>query len=133
MNSLPQTPASVNLLPRPAHLEKQLERNRLYRASLLTPCPPSVTAADLAAEIARVSEVIRLIEIDLGVPLPVCETCGLPLEDMDCVVCRYDNVPDPDCELCGGTGIIEKAMCPDFVSHLMAKIDAAQTDSEAAR
>jgi hypothetical protein len=57
--------------------------------------------------------------------IAVCETCGLPLEDMDCVVCRYDAAPDPDCELCGGSGIIEKRMCPDFVDHIMAEMDAA--------
>lgn len=87
----PPIPA-VNLLDRKTHLAAQLDRNRLYLASLhqttIGPWPPSPD--EIAAEIARVAEVIRLIEADLSLlpfapppadeapALPRCSRCGQP-------------------------------------------------------
>lgn len=73
MNSIPNSAKDDKPLDRKAHLAKQLERNRAYRDALwlttVAPWPPYPD--ELAEEIARVSRIVLLIEIDLGLPLPV--------------------------------------------------------------
>lgn len=71
MASISEPRAADKPLDRKTHLAAQLLRNRAYYASLLlttiAPCPPYPD--ELAAEIARVAAVIRLIEADLARPL----------------------------------------------------------------